>query len=61
MSKECELCGKSKDDAEELREHQGFVKCHRCITEYEKGMEGSVESKGKDEFSKDSWKEKIAA
>lgn len=44
MKDECELCGRTEDEAEELKEHQGFTKCHRCVREYESGAVKTVTS-----------------
>jgi len=71
MTDECELCGRSEEDAEELKEHQGFVKCHRCIREYESGAGDTKSSDSEDrtvepesdldpEKGSDDWKKAVA-
>ena len=70
---ECEVCGRDKAGLEEIghdpefEEHQGVLKCGKCIHEYstethegEREMTSTDESESVQKGSKD-WKERINA
>lgn len=64
----CFVCGRTIEELERefnrefsMKEHQGKIKCSKCVSEYEKfnGQNKGIEEKSNDENS--SWIEKATA